>query len=242
LSSLDLAYSLNSGEDITLSTELFRWDPLFYNIGPLFSIGGHDPAIYGLQDPRLTIVFFDMQHYACLLNGATANKQRHRVAEFQDVVCSVQYRLMQLQGALDDIIAECLRLAMLAFVTTMFQLPYRRMPYPYLADRLRECCRAIESDTPQMRDLMLWLLIVGGISVFDVDDEPWMSERLRVDLPSVAWPEARARLKQVMWMDALHDKIGKDVFEALTMGRDGSATRSPESGNGDSLWGSYKVK
>lgn len=215
-------------------TSLFRWDPLFYNVGPLFSIGGHDPAIYGLQDSRLTIIFFDMQHYACLLNGATANKQRHRVAEFQDVICSVQYRLMQLQGTLDDILAECFRLALLAFVVTMFQLPYKRMPYPYLADRLRECCRAIASDTPQMQDLMLWLLIIGTISVFEVDDEPWMSERWREDLPDVTWPEARRRLKDILWMDALHDRIGKTAFEALSARGGGSTKQSPESGSRDS--------
>lgn len=69
---------------------------------------------------------------------------------------------------------------------------------------------------------MRWLLIVGAISVFEVgaDIDKWMRERWRTDVDSnIDWEEARTQLKGIMWIDALHDGIGKKAFETLDVNR-----------------------
>ena len=162
-----------------------------------------------------------MQYYTSLMNETFRNKQRRSESEFQTAICSFQYRLLQLQATLDTVLSECLRLAMLAFLITTFQFPGVRAQYPYLADRLRECCLAIEVGAkPEQRDLMRWLLVIGAISVFDLeeDTEQWMLERWKTEVGSVGWEEARVRLKEIMWIDALQDGIGKKAFERMNSG------------------------
>jgi hypothetical protein len=175
-------------------------------------------SVKGLVDPRLLVVFRDLQYFAGLMNAAAGSNRRLRLrdTEFQNIICSTQYRLLRLQGTLDNIISECLRLAMLAFLTTTFQVPGMKFRHPYLARRFRECCRAVEAATPQLRDLMLWLLTIGAISVYDVVDEPWLHERWKIDVPDVEWPEARRRMKEIMWIDIIHDEPAKYIFKMMS--------------------------
>jgi hypothetical protein len=172
-------------------------------------------SVDGLVDRRLVVIFRDLQYFAGLMNAATGSNRRLRDTEFQNFTCSIQYRLLQLQSTLDDILGECLRLAMLAFLTTTFQIPGTKVRYQYLASRFRECCRAVEAATPQLQDLMLWLLMVGTISVYGVD-EPWLRERWQADVPGLVWPEARRRLQEIMWIDAIHDEPERYAFEAMS--------------------------
>ena len=60
-----------------------------------------------------------------------------------------------------------------------------------------------------MRDLVRWMLVVGGISVFDItsEDEEWMQERWRADLDDLNWDEAKERLRKIMWIDVLQDTM-----------------------------------
>jgi hypothetical protein len=219
LISVDLGHSLRTGSDPLFFTDPVPWGPVFYNVGPLFKSDGYDPSAFGLEDTKVSSIFRDLQYYISLINGAIITKQRRRETEFQVVLGSVQYRLMQLQGTLDNLLSECLRLALLAFLTTTFQMPGRMIRYPDLANRFRDCCRAVEvGDTkPQMHDLMLWLLMVGAISVFETDDERWMHKRWCADAPDMSWPDARERLRKIMWMDAIHETVGEHAFEALNV-------------------------
>jgi len=149
------------------------------------------------------------------MNAAASSNRLLRDSEYENFASSIQYRLLRLQGELDDDLNECLRLAMLAFLTITFPLPGRPARYPYLASRFRECCCAVEAKTPFLRDLMLWFLIVGAISVYGVD-EPWLYQHWQAVVPVMQWHEARRRLQGIMWIDAIHDETGKQAFKALS--------------------------
>jgi hypothetical protein len=118
-------------------------------------------SVDGLVDGRLAIIFRDLQYFAGLINATTSSNRRLRDTEFQSFTYSIQCQLQQLQSMLDDILGECLRLAMLAFLTTTFQIPGMEVQYPYLTNRFRECCSTVEAATPQLQDLTFWLLTVG---------------------------------------------------------------------------------
>jgi hypothetical protein len=171
-------------------------------------------SVDGLVDGRLVVIFRDLRYFAGLMNAATGSNRRLRDTEFQNFICSIQYRLLQLQSTLDGTLGECLRLAMLAFLTTTFQIPGTKVQYPYLASRFRECYCVVEAATSQLQNLVLWLLTVAAISVYGVD-EPWLRERWQVDVPSLVWPEARRRLQEIMWIDAIHDEPGRYAFGVM---------------------------
>lgn len=177
-----------------------------------------DLSVYGLSDPQLIPIFLEMRHYSSLINAAHTTRQRRSTDEYHTAVCSFQYRLLQLNGCLEDTLSECLRLTLLAFLITTFQTPGIRAKYPYLADCLRESFLAVP--VPQGRgfkELMRWILIVGAVSVFDVKDEwEWMGQRWGdAAEENMSWEEVRAGLKDIMWIDPLQDKLGRAAFEEL---------------------------
>ncbi|KAL4778032.1 hypothetical protein BJX76DRAFT_363110 [Aspergillus varians] len=186
----------------------------------------NNPKLYlqlgRLADPRTLPIFHELQYYTSLVNDAQTTRQRRSIHEFHAVICSFQYRLLQLQGAFQDPLSECLRLAMLAFLITTFQFPGTKARYPYLADCLRASCLALRVGLSvgvgdEVRELVRWVLIVGAISVFDLGvraEVEWMGEMwMDVDVEYVEWEEARARLKQILWIDVLQDRIGRAAFE-----------------------------
>lgn len=173
-----------------------------------------DDYIRNSADSRVSAIFYDMQQYTSLINGEHSTKQRRPESEFHMIICSLQYRLLELESTQCDLLSECLRLAMLAFLTTTFQFPGVRARYPYLTNRFRKCCRAVKlRNSAEKIALMSWLLVVGAISVFNVDTEDeWMPARWTAIFGDATWEETRSQLKKVMWIDALQDNIGKKAF------------------------------
>ncbi len=224
--SADLYFCLATGEKPRFFTDPVSWSSIFTN--PDCSsdyAGGHDrphhlQSVHGLVDTRLAIVFADLQYFARLINRTIDSRRRMQGTEYQNAICSIQHRLLALQGALDAKLDECLRLAALAFLSTMFALRppgngKRAASFPYLENRFFECCRALESTaTPQARQLMLWLLAIGAISICGAEEQ-WLCERWRADVSGLAWPEARRRLQEILWIDAIYDELGKSVFEKM---------------------------
>jgi hypothetical protein len=80
---------------------------------------------------------------------------------------------------------------------------------------------------------MLWFLTVGAISVFGVG-EPWLRERRQAEVPSqMTWDEARQRLKDIMWINAIHDQPGQQAFKILNLEEVAGTTRDSSIAN---LW------
>lgn len=127
---------------------------------------------------------------------------------------------------LEDNLAECLRLAMLALIASTVQVSGTEIRYPYLAKCFRERCDAMGTSTSSTKDLMLWFLMLGALSVFGTE-EGWLLERWRLEVSSqTTWGDARRRLKEIMWIDAIHDQPGKHAFEKLNRREVGGVERS----------------
>ena len=213
--SVDLAYCLSTGEFSQFSPQDISWDPVFPQ-SPISPDSTPSVSIANLVEPRLAQCFLDLQHFTAVVNAATP---AHPVPStvFQGIVSSIQYRLIALQETLADFLPECLRLGMLAFLTTTFQMPGNVVRYPYLARRFRDCYRAVEK-TPDLADVVRWLLVVGAISVCGPDEE-WLRAAWAVDVAEEeeqSWDRTRERLRDVMWIDGLHDEPGRAAFEALS--------------------------
>ncbi|KAB5578293.1 hypothetical protein GE09DRAFT_545805 [Coniochaeta sp. 2T2.1] len=171
------------------------------------------------DDDRIAAVFCDLQRLTQILN----NYRRLKDSDFKLAVCSIQYRLLSLDHVFPPAtLPECLRLAMLVFLTTTFEIPDRGKRYPYLAARFRaSACAMLELYEPRAvwedvrDDFVLWLLVIGGVSLYGVEEE-WVRNRWRKLVPEgEMWYTTRMRLKQFLWIDALHDKLGEEMHDAL---------------------------
>ncbi|KAH8895985.1 hypothetical protein GQ53DRAFT_36401 [Thozetella sp. PMI_491] len=167
-----------------------------------------------LDDSSVVSVFSDLQRLSCSLN----HRRRLQDSDFKLAICSIQYRLLLLEGTLDDTMAECLRLAMLTFLTTTFEIPEGPgQRYPHLSRKFREsCCALIGDSMPGMLSgFATWLLVIGGVSLYGLDED-WLCKRWRSLVPvGASWYEVRRGLKTFLWIDAVHDRLGKEMVNTL---------------------------
>ncbi|KAK0703083.1 hypothetical protein B0T26DRAFT_876230 [Lasiosphaeria miniovina] len=229
LSRTDLAYSLYSGEKPVFAGDasgtsshlaietLSPWGCSWDGTASMPGAAGAVKSISGITNCELLAVFADLRRLCRALNAAAESPTPLYAVEFQDQICSVQYRLLGLQGCLDDALAECLRLAMLAFLSTTSQVPGTRGHYPYLSRRFRETYDAVRTSAPQLQGLVLWVLTIGAISIFDVVD-PWLRGRWKAEVsPDMSWRDARQCLVGFPWIDYIHDQAALAVFEMLNL-------------------------
>ena len=180
-------------------------------------------AVLELAGEELLVAFRNLQQLCTALNAETTGGRRFSAAAFQIQVSLTQSRLLRLQGRLDGDFAECLRLSLLAFLASTFQISTADAHYPYLAGRYRESCTSLEKHTQISQGLTTWFLMIGAISAFDLEEE-WLLDRWRAEVPSTTtWNEMREVLKGIMWIDAVHDVVGQELFRVLTCKDVGSA-------------------
>ena len=188
------------------------------------SEGGSDVTLVcpwpatAFTNTELAEVFNDLQLLCSILNSDCPQRDALSPTDYQSRICSAQYRLLRLQGSLDTILAECLRLTMLAFLASTFQIPGTKLHYPYLARCWRDCLCALEVAQLDHREMFLWMMMMGATSVF-TEDATWLRDRWEaVAPPQMAWDEARGQLKAFLWIDAIHDRRGLQSFDALNPG------------------------
>jgi hypothetical protein len=70
---------------------------------------------------------------------------------------------------------------------------------------------------------MLWLLMTGANSVFEISNEAWLGEYLReyADRCQVrTWEDMRDVLKSLMWIELLDEQPGKCIYDLLQLGKE----------------------
>ncbi|CAI0645160.1 unnamed protein product [Colletotrichum noveboracense] len=212
LDRLALTWALGSGGIPSFFTGPVSWSPYFERSPETRTNTIEVGLIEVFADIRLAIVFRDLRHLVCLVNNHLANNSRVDGLLFQDCLGSVQARLVHLQGDLEDASDECLRLGMLAFLSTTLQIPGGKFPYAYLAAKFRMACKNFIIRTPVHEKLLFWMLIVGSISVFEPDELSLRSVWFTLAYPKLSWHEARSTLQTIMWIDSMHGTMGQSAF------------------------------
>jgi len=68
-------------------------------------------------------------------------------------------------------------------------------------------------------ELKIWILFVTAISGSTDEDDVWLLPLLKQMLARAGmkdeWGKVRGVLKALLWIDALHDKDGKRIFEKI---------------------------
>jgi hypothetical protein len=165
---------------------------------------------------RLYAILKDVQDLSQLLNDSHDSGHKIREMSLEDLITYIQSRLRMLEFEDNDIFPELLRLSLLAFLTTIFWgFPGVKFEYPRLANQLRQACMSFTPSTPGESYLFAWALMVGATSVFRGPDQTWLLQRLRPlirDSLGRTWFEVKNNLRQVMWIDSIHDGPGIEVF------------------------------
>ncbi|RSL60407.1 hypothetical protein CEP53_005437 [Fusarium sp. AF-6] len=204
------------------------WTPIYDRsawetpVFPIEVINAHQSqdmvCIDGLVNTGLAIVFRYLQYTAILFNTHYHSKTPINGAFIRQCLGFVHSSLIDLEGRLTGELSKCIHLGMMIFLATTFRLPgWIGQHYCQgLAEKMQVAYAAAKPLIPvRHRTLDIWLMMMTQISSGTAAEEC----RGLLKMCELDWDETRRRLKQVMWIDAFHDDIGKRAFETLASSR-----------------------
>lgn len=185
----------------------------------------HNPEVLlGDMDQGLAAAWIVMAEFCQVINRTAESQHRIVTETFLLTMASVLYRLLDMTKFKANSIEEVIRLGLLAFSSSVFlQWKQLGVSYNYLATSYRNCLAESRcSNVPPQ--LLLWLLVVGAVSVFGCDDEKWLRPRLRANIDSIgglkSWTDVQDVLKSFMWIGLVLDEPGKEKFDSAMRPRD----------------------
>jgi hypothetical protein len=174
-------------------------------------------TLYSSYDSRLLNVWVDLREIAKAANLSSQSKRLLSPSFFQEALISVQYRLQNLAYESPDE-REILRLAMLAFSSTIFfdcSTPLHN--YENLALQLRAALELLghNFDGKWMR-FTVWLIFVMRPLVPDGSrGHSWLLTQLANVSRSLGikyWAEVKQILKSFLWVDMLESDFGAETL------------------------------
>jgi hypothetical protein len=166
-------------------------------------------------DWRLANVFQDFQYLSLRINRNALLRARHDPTCFQNILTSLQSRLVHLGDLLETPLEQIVRLTMLAMMTTTFKTPGRALPYGWVIGQLQDVYKkAISGPFRFDTSLRLWVLITLTFTITGTQRR-WIKEAWRETELGLTWEVVKTHLLRVMWIEIIHDKPGKSVFEEL---------------------------
>ena len=175
-----------------------------------------------LTSPILADIALDVAYLADLINR-TCKQRKLNGHDFQEAVLLLCYRLINFcpinePGAVNDLDRLC-QLTLITFLTTLL-LEYGRNParYNLLSGNLGTTMRQTTC-LGTNASFVLWCIFVGGIAVFNADDDQWMwplLSRICQQCELSSWAEVRDILISFAWIKPIHDKPGKALWETFT--------------------------
>lgn len=171
---------------------------------------------------ELVQVWCLMRQFCMLINLAAAARRQITQQILLETMASVMYRLLNMSFPSGSL-SETVRLGLLVFSSHIFlQWQGIRLSYAHFSNAYRNClaCLRISESIPP--SIILWLLVIGAISVFTEADSQLLNSTLELYIArsgAQPWSEARNILKRFLWIDCLHDKPGRVVFDIHCSGR-----------------------
>jgi hypothetical protein len=192
-------------------------DP-FFSYPKAFGIYSKKDMPFPDLDGRVVEAWQVTRGFCSLLSLAAEAQGKIPWELFSRTMSSVMYRLLHMSfdsGSLD----EAVRLALLILCSDIFvQWKYVTISYHHLAASYKDCLEHLESSGDVSINAYLWLLMIGGISVFKQADEHWLNPRLRAYIEysgGNSWGEVRAVLCSFLWVGLVQDAPGATIFNSV---------------------------
>ncbi|KAK2787327.1 hypothetical protein FQN53_005486 [Emmonsiellopsis sp. PD_33] len=178
-----------------------------------------------VYDPYLRGILVDFMGASRYMNDETAIAGLDP-CQYNDAVISVCYRLLSrypLAGSGPESDNDkAYYLGILGLVIPLLFRRFRFQPvhYDLLMTKLCSTIEKVSSNYNKRikETTLLWLLFASGISILDPAHWVWLIPRIKsllVTLKLDSWESTREEIKQLPWMDATHDKPGKDLWQAV---------------------------
>lgn len=173
-----------------------------------------------LLDPKLEELWHVVRKF-CLLVDVAAQKQRRISADFiSDTMMAVIYRLLHWE-ANESSLAEIFRLGLVANSYHCFvqwqNLKLPQFPFPLA---YRDRILSIDADSQVPSTMMIWLIMVGAISLFELAENDSLRLRLCDLIESCkikTWSQMRTVLSSFMFIPLLDEEIGKSIFDEVRL-------------------------
>ena len=175
-----------------------------------------------INDCQLRRIMMDFMTVSTLLNSDLSRSKMDPYA-FQEIFISLCYRLLHLYPLSgqrpSNEVDNAYYLGLLALLTTfLFQHGPRRLPYHLLAAKLRSVVTLKAEGTALTDTGLLWLLLVGGISVFGDEDKICILSRTKACFSSLnidSWESALKEITKYPWINAVHSKAGQTLWKEI---------------------------
>ncbi|RDW65101.1 hypothetical protein BP6252_10752 [Coleophoma cylindrospora] len=172
-------------------------------------------CIDGLVDSDLATVFHNLQYTTILINTHYHNQTPIDGSLLRHCLGFVHSNLIELESKLEHELSECILWGMMAFLAATFRFPdVHQQPYnKILADKLQHSynsAKASGADLPMTIDI--WLNLVCLIASDNICDPYRCAGWKGTATGGLSWNETRRYLKEVMWIDAFHDELGRKAF------------------------------
>ena len=170
-----------------------------------------------LIDAGLAGAWSVMRRFGLLVNLGTQTQRLISTKVINETMTSVMYRLLYMRypsGSLN----EGVRLILLAYCYHGF-LQWRdvKLPCPHLQNVFREGTLALQQNGEVSARFILWMLMVGAVSIFDVQKDEWLGATLRYHARSQqrSWTEVQDILKSFLWIPLLDDEPARSIWDSL---------------------------
>jgi hypothetical protein len=220
---LDLAYALsNLSKPLFVAGNDISWKSYLPSSTPVLETTATAPHLLigdSESDPKLINVWHDLYEISRAANIATQTGQKLQLDLLQDVMISVQYRLLHLQYDNNDT-HELLRIVMLIYSTTILPpllslFGAAGLSYPSLPDCLQGFLITLDLSSNQKLEALLWLLVIIKMKVSDNEFTAHQLAQTVQALNLSSWDELLVVLKRHLWIDVLHKNLVTNVFDNI---------------------------
>jgi hypothetical protein len=223
-----LSYALLSGHRPRLFKEGIPWDCFIADRGLIqCSHQPHDANVRDFLettvDKRLHNALRDLHAFSCISNLAYQTTRKLSPDIYNEIMISIFYRLTYLSFESDPM-QEAIRIGLLAVSSTIFmQRHFMEHPYDHLLNLYRNTLFKLResTDIDFPVPIVLWLtMLLHVVAHKEPSPADWLSvwlgkAILHADIDS--WPQAREILRSIVWVDFIHDQLGKPAFEAAML-------------------------
>lgn len=190
--------------------------------------GGNFTELLGLEIPHdLVNILRDMYTYSVVIDMYALRVLTDlNLPELADRRNSIQHRILSLPTAQELVdwkgksMYESLRLAAIAYsLLTIFPLAPRVAPFSHLTHLLKQSLGfAVQDQWKAEPQILIWILVTGGIAAGDVDTIHWFASSL---VPVVegnkirSWSDLKEVLTSVMWVDSICDEAAEELWSTI---------------------------
>jgi hypothetical protein len=177
--------------------------------------------LFGQLSTDLQSLFTNITHLAWLINEAIAgNRPKLDDYIFHDTIILLGYRIVHHcplgKPRAISRLENAVHLGLIAFMMTLaLGLDGRTLQVPLLPGLLRSAAEESFGTEQKERELLLWILFIGGRLIFGSPDEAWLlpkTAEATCFLVLHSWEGVSSTLVKFPWFNTAHDKSGQDQW------------------------------